>query len=583
MLKAYPLGNFEPDKMAIGGTNLSIARNVYPVSDGYAPVRAFAGITPALGSPFTGGAAFVGSDGTAALLAAANGATLSAPVLGAPSTAATGGTLAAATYYYKVTALNANGETISSNEVSQATTGATSTVSLTWGSVIGATAYRVYRGTTAAGENVYFAPGNVTSFTDTGGASTAGTVPSTNSATTANLCRYSGSSWSVVYSATTTGRYRFAQFGDNIIIANGGALLSYGLLTGTAAAISGAPTATDVATVRDYVVVLGPNGNQLDVRWSQFNNSSAWTEGVNGADDQPLLSGGKGVAIVGGEYGIVLQRNAIKRMSPSGDPVLIFEFDEISSEIGCMAQGSVAAVGKMIFFLSERGFMMCDGQAVTPIGEEKFNRWFFDTYSRADIAGMYSAIDPRRCLVMWAMPGSPGRILAYNWELERAATIETGITGIFTGFTANTSLDAVDALYPGGLDAIPISLDDASLSGGNPLLLIANESSAVGTLNGTTLDALFRLENIEPTKGRRSRIRSLKPIGDMVAATATIDSRQRPGDPENSVTASGLRPSGIMPIRTNGRYSDITLGVPAGATWTFAQGIELEFEPGETR
>lgn len=106
----------------------------------------------------------------------------SAPVLNAPSTSTTGGSLPAATYYYKVTAINEGGETIGSNERSQLTTGSTSTVTLTWAAVPGALSYRVYRGTATGLENVYYALGNVTTYVDTGAAATAGTPPTTNTA-----------------------------------------------------------------------------------------------------------------------------------------------------------------------------------------------------------------------------------------------------------------------------------------------------------------------------------------------------------------------------------------------------------------
>jgi hypothetical protein len=112
-----------------------------------------------------------------------NTATILAPVQSAATTSATGGTLAAATYYYKVTALTAAGETVGSNEQSIATSGTTSSNVVTWAAVTGATGYRVYRGTAAAGENIYYTAGNVTTFTDTGAASTAGSTPVSNTAT----------------------------------------------------------------------------------------------------------------------------------------------------------------------------------------------------------------------------------------------------------------------------------------------------------------------------------------------------------------------------------------------------------------
>ena len=116
-------------------------------------------------------------------------AVMAAPVQSATSTSTTGGTLAAGTYFYKVTALNAAGETVGSNEQSQVTTGTTSTVTVSWGAVTGATSYRVYRGTATNAENVFYAVagGATVTFTDTGAASTAGTPPSTNTAGSVTL------------------------------------------------------------------------------------------------------------------------------------------------------------------------------------------------------------------------------------------------------------------------------------------------------------------------------------------------------------------------------------------------------------
>lgn len=107
-----------------------------------------------------------------------------APTLAAPTTATTGGTLAAATYYYVVTATGATGETVKSNEVSQATTGTTSTVSLSWNFQPGASGYKIYRGTAAGGEAYLTSVGGaVTSFTDTGAATSAGSPPGSTNAT----------------------------------------------------------------------------------------------------------------------------------------------------------------------------------------------------------------------------------------------------------------------------------------------------------------------------------------------------------------------------------------------------------------
>ena len=399
------------------------------------------------------------------------------------------------------------------------------------------------------------------------------------SATGAKLRKYSGS-WSDVSAIATTARWYLAQFGDNIVYANGGQLGRYELIAGTASDLADAPAnAIDVATVKDFVMCLTADSQ---VVWSAFNDCTGWTSGTNQSDFQPLLDGGTGVRIVGGEYAIVLQKNTIRRVTYVGPPV-VFQFDVISPEVGCMAAGSVANVGRLIFFVSERGFEMCDGETVTPIGDEKVNRWFFSRHSREDIASIWSAVSPRLSVVYWAMPGTPGRIIAYNWVLQRWSTIETDVTGLLTGRTSNVSIDSLDALYPSGLDSIPVSLDDPSLAGGNPLLLVVDGSNRLGSLSGTPMQASGVQKNIELTPGRRSRVRSVRMVSDASAASVSLNVKLNAGDGESLVSASSMRGNGKMPIRANGRYFDTHWAIPAGTQWSYVTGCEYEFEPGDAR
>lgn len=111
---------------------------------------------------------------------ATNTSALAAPVQAAAATATAGGTIAAGTYFYVVTAINARGETLVSNEKSQVTTGAASTVTVNWAQVPGATGYRVYRGTASGAQNRFYAVGAVGTYTDTEAGSTAGLPPAAN-------------------------------------------------------------------------------------------------------------------------------------------------------------------------------------------------------------------------------------------------------------------------------------------------------------------------------------------------------------------------------------------------------------------
>lgn len=108
---------------------------------------------------------------------------IAAPVLNAPSTATSGGTLAAGTWKYKLTATNSRGETIASNESSQVTTGATSTVTNTWSAVTGATGYKLYRtlvNGAANSEKFLISLGAVTTYVDTNAVALGTALPPTS-------------------------------------------------------------------------------------------------------------------------------------------------------------------------------------------------------------------------------------------------------------------------------------------------------------------------------------------------------------------------------------------------------------------
>lgn len=105
------------------------------------------------------------------------GSSLTTPGTVTATPSASGGTVAAGTYYYKVTALGGGGETVASPEATATTTGSTSSVALSWTAVTGATGYRIYKGSSTGAENTYFTSAT-NSFTDVGGSGTSGTVPS---------------------------------------------------------------------------------------------------------------------------------------------------------------------------------------------------------------------------------------------------------------------------------------------------------------------------------------------------------------------------------------------------------------------
>lgn len=108
-------------------------------------------------------------------------APLSTPTITSVTTATTGGSLpAATTHSYRVSAINATGETLASAAVTVTTgAGSTNANTVNWSAVDFATGYKVY-GRTGGAELLIAEVGAVTSYVDDGSITPSGALPAAN-------------------------------------------------------------------------------------------------------------------------------------------------------------------------------------------------------------------------------------------------------------------------------------------------------------------------------------------------------------------------------------------------------------------
>lgn len=397
------------------------------------------------------------------------------------------------------------------------------------------------------------------------------------------LRRMASGAWTdLVTGLTVTGRWRFRQFANFAIAVNGTTdTRQIDLATATQSIIAAAPGGIDIAVIGGtnggHVFIAQPDGAKLDVAWSSLNDRTGWTPGTNQAGQETMITGGEVMGLAGGEYGVILQRGRLVRVDATGDSSAPFRFSEITDNYGCASTASIVQAGRSVFFLSDRGFMALeDGQALKPIGNEKFDRHFRDTVPRADWEKLYAAVDPRRTLAMWGMPGAPGRIWVYNWALDRATSIVTAFDGLFSGYEAGVTLEALDAAYPGGLESVPYSLDDPRFEGGSPSLYVV-QGQALGLFAGSPLQAKLKQGYVAPGRGKRFRCRAVWPEIDATSGvTVGIEGRQRMGDLPDAVSGGVMQTSGRVPMRVAGKYLVPEFTVAAGTDWGLFTGYSLE-------
>lgn len=381
-------------------------------------------------------------------------------------------------------------------------------------------------------------------------------------------------------------RWRFSPFGGLAIATNAAdPMQKIDLETLEVSELGGSPPKFEtLGTVKGFLVGTVMNGDVMTIAWSGAFNAESWDFGYNQSDYYTLPSGGRVNGILSGEYGLILQRNRIVRLDYVGGN-LIFDPNEVSSNIGCVSVHSVAQWGNLGFWLSDAGFVMWDGAQVVLIGREMIDAEFAEAYDIGDWPNMSTAIDPARGVVMWSMGN---KIYVYDWSLKKWSTITYAAPVIFGGVTKGLSIDETDPEVGTPDDNIDtpglLSFDDPSFAGGAPRLYAFSSDYALGTFDGTPMAATLTGNDLEIFTGRLANVRFVRPDVDCTSGlTLTLASKQRLGDALTNAFATSLRASGDMPIRASGRYLRPTLAIAAGEEWTHAKGVDLTAQPSAGR
>lgn len=395
--------------------------------------------------------------------------------------------------------------------------------------------------------------------------------------TDSGLYAYISGAWVAKKSGAYSGKWDFAQFGDNIIGVNGAKPVKYTMSSAAGADLGGSPpNASMIAIVRDFVFLAGDQSAFSTVTWSAVNNSEGWTVGTDQCDEQLIPDGGDITGLAGGEYGIVFQRSAISVFEYVGAP-LVFSRRKVSDTLGAVCQGGIAQSGKLVFFLSNRGFYLFNEGELTAIGKDRVDRTFFASYSILQIqTDLRVAIHPNLNLVMWSMPG---RLWIYNWGSDKwSYAAIADLAGITTGRTGYITLDALAADYPGGTDTVGLGTDDPLFSGGDPLLLIAKTDGKLYAFGGgTKLPATLRMAKIEPYPGNDTHVRSVRVVGDVgEGVSVKVDYAPRLADQLGSIETSDLRANGDLSVLARGRFLQLEVNTTDATPWSFINGLEIE-------
>ena len=306
--------------------------------------------------------------------------------------------------------------------------------------------------------------------------------------TSTNLYQLNNGSglWTLVsrgggYGALNPGaNWQFAQFNNYVFATQQNDVLQIWDTTSSTAFANqagSAPQAAYVTVVNSFLVLCGIIANNVyRIQWSGLNDvssSSSFTPGVNSSDYQDLADGGLVRGASGGEYGVIFQDQAIRRLLYAPGTAYIFQIERIATEDGLYAPYSLIRAGNNVFWLSPSGFkVLPPGGVPTPIGRERVDRTFFADVDFTNPQLIIGSCDPADTHVRWAYKSvgnsaaTCDKQMGYDWALDKWFLINgggyAGVAYIASVAQAGQTLEGVDAAFGLGTPQAVTSLTSGS-------------------------------------------------------------------------------------------------------------------------
>jgi hypothetical protein len=379
-------------------------------------------------------------------------------------------------------------------------------------------------------------------------------------------------------------QWQFAQFGNNVIAVQANVPPQVFDLSSSSqfTDLGGTPpNARYVSVVGRFLVLSGLLANPRRMQWSGLNAITTWTPGVDQSDFQDFPDGGVVRGVAGGEYGYIFQDSAIRRMIYAPGSPVIFQIERIADDKGLYAPYSLIRAGELIFFFGSNGFYMIEaGGFPQPIGKEKIDRTVLAELDANNLQLMLGAADPRSMRVFFSYKSSSGasglfnKLLCYDWITQRFTLVDVSGEYLLPMSQPGVTLEGLDSISS-SIDALTDSLDNFDTILRPEVAAFASDHT-LGFFRGSSLEAT--LETAEQgASGARLVLRSLRPLTDATSAYISVGKRMRPSDSVSYSNETALNARGFCPQRLTTYYARAKLRIPAGASWTFATGVEPDF------
>jgi hypothetical protein len=347
---------------------------------------------------------------------------------------------------------------------------------------------------------------------------------------------------------------------------------------GTNDDVSGAPAARFIFICNNVVFALACDGNNRQMKSSGLGDHTTWTS--SGANSKTFEDGGELVAgcDLKNGYAVVFQEAAMRLIQFGNAPQgALYSIAKASDGRGSVGARSVVAIDGVVYFLDSDGFWSFDlSRGNVPIGAEKVNAWFLSKVDNSRLADVQGAVDPKRKIVVWRYPviGEDAvfaNAIGYDWHLGEWFRLSVSTSYLTSLETPGYTLDDMDTF--GDLDELSIPLDDRFWQGSLPFFAALDADYKVASFSGDPMAATLETAPVNsPVTGLVGRA---TPIDDCADGTLQLGVAD---DPSTALTwktgaARGAR-GGRVPLRGRGLNIAFRRNIPAGSTWTYANGVD---------
>lgn len=314
------------------------------------------------------------------------------------------------------------------------------------------------------------------------------------------------------YSLGTETRWRFTQFGDVTIAAAKTDILQSSSSGAFANLAAGAPKASVVETVGQFVFVgdindqasLGPYGDSPDRWWcSAKGDHTSWTLNAATECTSGRLTSSPGKIRAMRRFGerIVAYKHRSMFVGEYRGAPQVWNFVEVPGSAGAACQEVVVNVGTpeepKHIFMGFDDFYEFNGASVRPIGDQWVKKAVFNTLNKAYAESATALHDVINSRVYFFYPVSssvnPDKCVVYNYKTRKWGRDDRQVEATVEYISPGLTYDDLGATYS-TYDSLPsLTYDSSFWVSGFPIAAVFNTSHQIRTLDGTPWDSSFTL------------------------------------------------------------------------------------------